>query len=250
MSPSPHPDAPTDPTSSAGAEPAQVRVETPDGPMPALLWRPPTGTGPGLVVVQEIFGVSSYIRDRAADLAALGYVVLVPEVYWRLSDAEIDPAGDALGQAMGLVQQLDWELAVADVSATVEHLRGLVEVTGPVGLLGFCFGGGLAFAVAAVQPVDVLVSYYGSALGDLLHLADQVQMPSLHHFGTADAYVPVERQDQIRAAVTAHGARFETYAGAGHAFDNPDPMFHHAEASAAAWAVTVQFLAEHLTHRP
>lgn len=218
--------------------------------MPALLWRPPTGTGPGLVVVQEIFGISSYIRDRAADLAALGYVVLVPEVYWRLTDAEIDSAGDVLGQALSLVQQLDWDLAVADVSATVEHLRGLIEVTGPVGLLGFCFGGGLAFAVAAVQPVDVLVSYYGSALGDLLHLADQVQMPSLHHFGTADDYIPVEQQDQIRAAVTAHGARFETYAGAGHAFDNPHPMFHHAEASAAAWAVTVQFLAEHLTRRP
>lgn len=221
--------------------------------MPALLWRPPTGTGPGLVVVQEIFGISSYIRDRAADLAALGYVVLVPEVYWRLTDAEIDSAGDVLGQALSLVQQLDWDLAVADVSATVEHLRGLIEVTGPVGLLGFCFGGGLAFAVAAVaavQPVDVLVSYYGSALGDLLHLADQVQMPSLHHFGTADDYIPVEQQDQIRAAVTAHGARFETYAGAGHAFDNPHPMFHHAEASAAAWAVTVQFLAEHLARRP
>lgn len=218
--------------------------------MPALLWRPPTGTGPGLVVVQEIFGISSYIRDRAADLAALGYVVLVPEVYWRLTDAEIDSAGDVLDQALSLVQQLDWDLAVADVSATVEHLRGLIEVTGPVGLLGFCFGGGLAFAVAAVQPVDVLVSYYGSALGDLLHLADQVQMPSLHHFGTADDYIPVEQQDQIRAAVTAHGARFETYAGAGHAFDNPHPMFHHAEASAAAWAVTVQFLAEHLARRP
>ena len=249
MTPTPHPDAPTDP-SSAPIQPTTVSVETPDGPMPALLFRPPTGSGPGLVVVQEIFGVSGYIRDRAADLAALGYVVLVPEVYWRLDDAEIDPTGDVLGQAMGLVQQLYWELAVADVSATVEHLRGLIEVTGPVGLLGFCFGGGLAFAVAAVQPVDVLVSYYGSALGDLLHLADAVQVPSLHHFGTADAYIPVERQDQIRSAVTPHGARFETYPGAGHAFDNPDPMFHHPEASAAAWAVTVQFLAEHLTRRP
>ena len=249
MTPTPHPDAPTDPSSAAPIQPTTVSVETPDGPMPALLFRPPTGSGPGLVVVQEIFGVSGYIRDRAADLAALGYVVLVPEVYWRLDDAEIDPTGDVLGQAMGLVQQLDWELAVADVSATVEHLRGLIEITGPVGLLGFCFGGGLAFAVAAGQPVDVLVSYYGSALGDLLHLADQVQMPSLHHFGLADAYIPVERQDQIRAAVTAQGARFETYADAGHAFDNPDPMFHHAAASAAAWSVTVQFLAENLTPR-
>jgi carboxymethylenebutenolidase len=119
-------------------------------------------------------------------------------------------------------------------------------VDGGVGLLGFCFGGGLAFHVAAVTPVDVLVSYYGSALPGLLGLADQVTVPSLHHFGTADAYISAEAQEQIRAAVTANGARFETYEGAGHAFDNPGPMFHHAAASAAAWATTVQFLAEHL----
>ena len=248
MTPQPHPDAPAD-LASTGAEPARVTVQTADGAMPAFLWRPPTGTGPGVVVVQEIFGVSGYILDRAADLAALGYVVLVPEVYWRLPDSTLDPAGDVLGQAMGLVQQLDWNLAVADVGAALDHLRGLIEVTGPVGLLGFCFGGGLAFNVAAVQPVEALISYYGSALGDLVHLAAEVQAPSLHHFGTADAYVTVETQDRIRSAVTAHGARFETYAGAGHAFDNPDPMFHHAEASAAAWAVTVQFLAEHLSRR-
>jgi len=246
---SPHPDSPTDPSSPTGAESSTaVAVETPDGVLPAHLWRPPSGTGPGLVLVQEIFGVTDYIRQRAADLAALGYVVLVPEVYWRLPDATIDPDGDVLAQAIGLVGQLDWDLAVADTSATVRHLRGLIEVTGPVGLVGFCFGGGLAFAVAAVEPVDALVSYYGSALPDLLPLADRVTAPSLHHFGTADAYIPLEAQQRIRDAVTAQGAVFQTYAGAGHAFDNPAPDFHHPEASAAAWASTVQFLAQQL-HR-
>lgn len=226
-----------------------ISVQTADGPMPTHLWTPPSGSGPGIVLVQEIFGVSDYIRGRARDLAALGYVVLAPEVYWRLPDATIDGSGDVLAQAMGLVQQVDWGLAVADVGAAVEHLRGMIEVTGPVGLLGFCFGGGLAFNVAAETPVDVLVSYYGSALADLLPLAPQVTAPSLHHFGTADAYISTEAQATIRAAVTPQGARWESYEGANHAFDNPSPMFHHAEASAAAWAVTVQFLAEHLSGR-
>lgn len=235
-------------TSAPDAAPDRtVEVQTSDGPMPTHLWTPPSGSGPGVVVVQEIFGVGDYVRGRAAELAALGYVVLAPEVYWRLPDSTIDPDGDALGQAMALVQQVDWSLAVSDVSTAVEHLRGMIEVTGPVGLVGFCFGGGLAFNVAAVTPVDALVSYYGSALGELLPLAEQVTTPSLHHFGTADAYVPTETQQRIEAAVTPQGARFETYEGAGHAFDNPDPMFHHAEASAAAWALTVQFLAEHLS---
>lgn len=226
--------------------PTTTSVQTPDGPMPVQLWRPPAQSGPGIVLVQEIFGVSDYIRDRAADLAALGYVVAAPEVYWRLPAHDIDPDGDQLGQALALVQQVDWPTAVADVALTVEHLRGLLEVSGGVGLVGFCFGGGLAFNVAAVEPVDVLVSYYGSALGDLLHLADQVSVPSLHHFGTADAYVDEETREAIRKAVTARGARFETYEGAGHAFDNPAPMFHAPQAAAEAWATTVRFLSQHL----
>lgn len=241
-----------DPATSSPADrsaPETCAVPTVDGPMPALLYRPADGSGPGVVLVQEIFGIGDYIRARAADLAALGYVVVVPEVYWRLPDATIDPSGDALAQAMGLVQQLDWPSAVQDVAAAVRHTRTLPEVTGAVGLLGFCFGGGLAFAVAAVEPVDALVSYYGSALGDLLALAEQVRAPSLHHFGTADAYVLPSTQDAIRRAVTASGARFETYDGAGHAFDNPDPAFHHAEASRAAWDSTVAFLREHLGDR-
>jgi carboxymethylenebutenolidase len=246
VTPTPSDTTSPDTDNSTGGGGRTIAVQTADGPMPTYLCTPPSGTGPGIVLVQEIFGVGDYIRERAADLAALGYVVLAPEVYWRLPSSTIDPDGDVLGQAMGLVQQVDWELAVTDVSAAVEHLRGMIEVDGGVGLLGFCFGGGLAFNVAAVTPVDVLVSYYGSALPNLLGLADRVTVPSLHHFGTADAYIPLETQQQIRAAVTANGARFETYEGANHAFDNPDPMFHHAEASAAAWAETVQFLAEHL----
>jgi carboxymethylenebutenolidase len=237
-------------TSEAGTDdatqPRTVTVQTPDGPMPAFLWRPPAGSGPGLVLVQEIFGVSGYIADRAADLAALGYVVLVPEVYWRLPDHTLDPDGDLLAQAVALAQQVDWPAAVTDVARAVEHLRGMIEVTGRVGIIGFCFGGGLAFNVAAVEPVDALVSYYGSALGDLLHLAPQVEAPSLHHFGTADAYVSAETQRAIRHAVTARGGRFKAYDGAGHAFDNPDPAFHHAAASAAAWDTTVRFLSQHL----
>lgn len=223
-----------------------VAVQTADGPMPAHLWLPPAGSGPGVVVVQEIFGVGDYIRSRAADLAALGYVVLAPEVYWRLPEHEVDPDGDVLAQALALVQQVDWQAAVADVATAVEHLRARLEVTGRVGLVGFCFGGGLAFAVAAVEPVDALVSYYGSALGDLLHLADRVGAPSLHHFGTADAYVTAETQRAIRQAVTAQGGQFLAYEGAGHAFDNPSPAFHHAAASADAWGATVRFLSQHL----
>ncbi|MDO9379166.1 MAG: dienelactone hydrolase family protein [Nocardioidaceae bacterium] len=225
----------------------QVEVHTDDGPMPAHRWLPPGGTGPGLVLLQEIFGVSDYIRSRAADLAALGYVVLAPEIYWRLERATVDETrDDVLQQAMGLVQQLDWDTAVQDAAAAFDHLRSDEAVTGDVGAIGFCFGGGLAFAMSAERDPAVLVSYYGSALPDLLHLADRVTAPSLHHVGTSDAYLGAEAVEKIRAAVDGPHTRFETYEGADHAFDNPMPAFHHADASARAWQTTAAFLGEHL----
>ncbi|WP_446664119.1 dienelactone hydrolase family protein [Flexivirga sp. B27] len=224
----------------------RIDIPTADGAMPALRFLPESGSGPGLVLFQEIFGVTDYVKDRAADLAALGYVVIVPEIYWRLDDPTIDyEREDWLQQAMGLMQQLDWPTTVGDGVSAVAAARADQNVTGPVGVFGFCFGGGLAFNVAASTDVAVLVSYYGSAIPGLLDLADSVTAPSLHHFGRADTFIPGDVVEQVRAAVTRDGVRFETYDGAGHAFDNPNPAFHHAEASAAAWRNTEDFLAAH-----
>ena len=194
--------------------------------------------------------MTPYVTGRARDLAALGYVVLVPHVYWRQGDPVI--GDDGLPAALAAMGRVDWAEAVADGVAALAALRDRPEVAGPVGLLGFCFGGGLAFAVAAqaaAQP-DALVSYYGSALPNLLDAAPQVTCPSLHHFGLADDYLPPDVVRRIEAAVTVGGAATVlTYPGAGHAFDNPSPAFHHAEASRAAWAATAGWLGERLPVR-
>ena len=213
------------------------------GTLPVHRWLPESGSGPGIVLVQEIFGVSPYIRDRAAELAAAGYVVDVPDLYWRLDEPPLDESGpDVLSQAMARMQRLPWADAVADTAAAVRRLRGDDAVVGKVGLVGFCYGGGLAFAVAAGEPVDALVSYYGSALPNLLELAPAVTTPSLHHFGEADSFIPIDVVGQVRDAVDRDGVEFHTYPGADHAFDNPRPEFHHPEASALAWERTLEFL--------
>ena len=225
-------------------------VPTPDGTMPGHLWLPESGSGPGLLLLQEIFGVSAYIQRRAAALAAEGYVVLAPELYWRLDrqTLEDESAPDAVEQAMALAGRLDPEVAVADSVAAHHHLAGLEAVQGTPGLLGFCLGGGLAFGVAAQTEPAALVAYYGSALPQMLALAPQVTCPSLHHFGTADDYLPMDAVRAVTEAVTADGrpARVELYDGANHAFDNDDFFLHHPEASRAAWATTLTFLREHL----
>lgn len=224
----------------------RITVPTSDGPMPAHLWRPGSGSGPGLLLVQEIFGVSGYIRQRGEDLAALGYVVLAPELFWRLGVSEVPAGPDMLQEGMGLAGRFDWEKGVADAVAALAALRDLPEVTGPAGAIGFCFGGGMAFNVAAVDDPAVLVSYYGSALPGLLDLAPQVTCPSLHHFGLDDAYIGGSTLAAITDAVTPLGAVVETYEGADHAFDNPDFVNFHRPASGQAWERTVTFLGEHL----
>lgn len=235
-------------------EPTEVSIPTPDGAMPAQLWFPPTADDeqrPALVVFQEIFGVSDYIRRRCEDLADLGYAVLAPELYWRLPGQQRvdDSSDDLLEQGMALVSQLDWDEAVRDGVAAAEHLATLPHV-GKVGLVGYCLGGGLAYAVAAQAPTPpaVLVSYYGSALPQLVDAGLRVSVPSLHHFGTADAYLSQEQVAQIRDWVTQghDDVRVKLHDGAGHAFDNPHPLFHHKGAARDAWRQTRKFLLKRL----
>jgi len=234
-------------------EVSEVSIPTSDGAMPALLWFPEAGDGrerPALVVFQEIFGLSDYIRRRCEDLAPLGYAVLAPEFYWRLPERTVDEdAEDMLERGVALAGQLDWDTAVRDGVSAAGHVASLPNVSG-VGFVGFCFGGGLAYAVASQAPTPprVLVSYYGSALPQLVDAGLQVEAASLHHFGTADAYIPPDTVEEIRAWVTRgdHPVQFELYDGAGHAFDNPHPMFSHPEAATSAWDTTVTFLDQQL----
>ncbi|HST67829.1 MAG TPA: dienelactone hydrolase family protein [Mycobacteriales bacterium] len=220
-----------------------VSIAVDGGEMPADLHLPERGRGAGIVLFQEIFGVTAYVAARAEDLAALGHVVLVPHVYWRQGDPVIQDGEDALPRAMDAMQKVDWPAAVADGVAAVAALRERSEVEGQTGVLGFCFGGGLAFSVAAADDPDFLVSYYGSSIPGQLDLAPQVTAPSLHHFGLDDQYIPADVVDRIRQAVDGPDVTLLTYAGAGHAFDNPNPMFHHEGASRDAWTATAEWLA-------
>jgi carboxymethylenebutenolidase len=215
------------------------------GQMPAFSVRPPGGRGPGLVVLQEIFGVTDYIKQRARDLAAVGYVVLVPHLYWRLgSDVELpENTPEGLQQAFGYMQRLDEEQAVDDAAAALQHVRRLPETEGRAGAIGFCLGGRLAYKLAAAANPDTVVSYYGSGIGTLLDQAPRISAPILFHFGDADPYLPLEESTRIRDTFAARpDAEVQMHADAGHAFDNPSPMFHHPAAANEAWPQTVEFL--------
>jgi carboxymethylenebutenolidase len=216
--------------------------------MPAHHWLPDTGRGPGILLLQEIFGISPYIRRRARDLTDVGYVVLAPEIYWRIGEGSLDETAEgALDQALDARGKVDWSAAVGDASSALDVLRSMPEVHGGVGVVGFCFGGGLAFNLAAIGDVDAMVAYYGSDVPRLLEMSSQIDAPALYHHGLADDYIPPGTVREIEAVVGARrGTDFRTYAGANHAFDNDGFFFYHRRASVTAWDTTLDFLAAHL----
>jgi carboxymethylenebutenolidase len=218
------------------------------GEMAMSVWVPDAGSGPGIVLIQEIFGVGAYIRAVAARLAEAGYVVGAPDVFWRFAPgwaSSHDEAG--LTASLEVVGKLDAQLAVADCVATLAHLGAADEVVGAPAVLGFCLGGTLAFGVAAAADPAACVSYYGSGVPDMLGLLDSISCPTLLHFGSADAYIPGERIDAVAEAIRGRPGITLNVERAGHAFDNHESAIFYDQAAAnAAWSKTMAFLAVHL----
>jgi len=241
------PDAPAQPLR---APTRTDRVAAADGDFDLHVWLPASGNGPGLLLIQEIFGVGPYIRSVATRLADLGYVVAAPDLFWRFRrnwEADHDEAG--LTESFQLVQQLDLEQAVADCNLALAHLGAMAETGGRPGVIGFCLGGTLGWAVAVSGEPAAVVSYYGSGVADNLAGIDAVTCPVLFHLGGADTFMPAaEHAERIRAAVADRpDIELVVHDGAGHAFDNHEaPMFHDPEAAGRAWQQTVDFLGRHL----
>jgi carboxymethylenebutenolidase len=227
-------------------------VQTPDGPFDLTVWLPAARSGPGLLLIQEIYGVSDYIRAVAADLAALGYVVAAPDLFWRLErNWQADHDAEGLTASLALAAGFDAQAGLADAAAALDHLRSLPEVDGGTGVIGFCFGGTIAYFLAARSEVDAVVSFYGSEVPASLDALEQITGPLQFHFGGADPYIP---RDQILAVEQAAAGRanveIHVEEGAGHAFHNRKaPMFYVPEPAARAWQRTEEFLRRHLPVR-
>jgi carboxymethylenebutenolidase len=230
-----------------------TRTETiamPDGgSMDAYVAIPESGSGPGVLVLMEIFGVGTYIRGATDRLAEHGYVAFAPDLYRRTRPGvQFGKGPEGLQKAFAAVGELDIAGAIEDAIVALGTLRALPEVRGGTGVLGFCLGGTLAFGVAIGADPDTLVAYYGSGIPEMLADADAVSSPALFHFGAQDPYIPLEQSQRVADAAAAR-PRWEVaiQRDGGHAFDNWDnPMFHQPEPAARAWELTRDFLARTL----
>ncbi|CAM2340300.1 dienelactone hydrolase family protein [Burkholderia vietnamiensis] len=209
---------------------------------------PKRGTGPAVVIIQEIFGVNAHIRAVADQYAADGFVALAPDVFWRTQPrVELTYDGADRDKGIELMKKTDIGLAVADIGAAADALRARADVAGKVAAIGYCFGGQLAYRAAAAGTVDAAVAYYGGGIQNALDLADKVTQPILFHYAENDHAIPLDAVEQVRGAFAGRGnASFHVYPDASHGFNCPDRASYHQRASALAHGRTLTFLAEQL----
>ena len=181
----------------------------------AYLSLPPTGRGPGLLLIQEIFGVNELIRAVADQFAADGYVVLAPDIFWR-SEKKLQLQYDQAGfdKGLALLGSLDIDATASDLKAAVATLRRHTACSGKVGSIGYCMGGLLSFVAAAEAGVDTAVCYYGGGIPNQLAAAARIRVPVLFHFAGNDKHIPLEGVEKVKAEFASHaGSAVHVYAG-------------------------------------
>src|SRR5437660_4182907 len=196
---------------------------------------PGSGYGPGVVVLQEIFGVNQFLRGVADWYAARGFVAICPDLFWRqergveLTDSDAD-----WQKAIQLYQGLDVARAVEDSAAAVEFLRRHSSSTGRVGAVGFCLGGNLAWLLSLRFKPDCAVGYYGVGVEKTLSEAANLKSPLMLHIAGRDDHCPPEAQKQIHAALDSNQlAAIHDYPNSEHAFSRPGKHYDRAAAEIA-----------------
>src|ERR1700676_4577811 len=148
------------------------------GTFKGYLTIPASGSGPGILLLQEIFGVNSSMREVADYYAEEGYVVLATVLFWRMAlGVDLGYNEAVFGKAMGYYQRFDANQSIKDSAEALKVLRARPECVGKVGALGFCLGGKLAYLVAARTDVDCSVSYYGVGIEADIGEAAKVKCP-------------------------------------------------------------------------
>lgn len=211
--------------------------------------KPGKTPAPGLLLIQEIFGVNNVMRQIADDYARQGYVVVCPDLFWRQEPGiQITDQSEAEWQkAFSLYQGFDRQKGVADLMATVDAIRKDKDCSGKVGCTGYCLGGSLAYVMACNADVDASVSYYGIGIAGMLDLAKGIKKPLLLHIAENDKFVPKEEQEKVKQALSGNPlVTIYSYPGVDHAFARTGGQTYNKDAADLANKRTAEFLKKHL----
>jgi len=221
-----------------------IRVPVSGGEMSAYMSLPKKGKGAGIVVLQEIFGVNESMRKVCDFLASRQFTAICPDLFWRaepgveLNESEFD-RGRALRGKMNDDQVTD------DIASAMDFLRKHPACTGGVGVVGYCWGGMLAYLTAVRHKPDAAVGYYGVGIDNKLDLAKNLSCPLLLHYAELDQFASPEVSAKVQA--TYKGDRRVTvydYPKVGHAFARPGGGHFDPKAADLADMRTLSFLVE------
>jgi carboxymethylenebutenolidase len=193
-----------------------------------------------LVVIQEIFGVNAHIRRVTDSYAKDGFLAIAPALFDRIEKGvELAYEGSDAARARSFIPRLDMEKAVLDVEAAVQYAA---KSTGKkIGVVGYCWGGSLAWLTATRLPVQAAVGYYGGRIAAYAH--EQPKAPVMLHFGTEDQHIPKADVDKIQAA---HPEVEIYWYEAGHGFNCDARASYNPEAATLARERSLAFLRHNL----
>ena len=217
------------------------------GTFGAYVSTPPKETqgGPGIVLIQEIWGVNQHIRDVADQYAMDGFTVFAPDVFWR-QQPRADLAYNDVDnpKAFALMGGLDRPNAVKDLASTASALRAYSASVGKIASVGYCMGGALSFVSAATGSVDAAVCYYGGGIHTMLDRAPDVKVPVLMHFAENDDHIPMSAVESVEAAFKGRNeVHINVYPGVEHGFNCWGRAMYNQKAAALARGRSLEFLA-------
>jgi carboxymethylenebutenolidase len=228
----------------------EVTIRAKDGgEFAAYLSLPKTNQGkvPGIIMMQQIFGVNPEMRGFTDDFAAQGFVAICPDLFWRQQPGVqlIPGQSDVFQKALGLAQKFDHGKAVDDLKATMAFLRAHPACNGKIGTVGYCLGGLLAFLMAARSDADCNVGYFGVGIEREIADAAKVTRPLMLHIPEKDRHVPPAAQAIVTEALKGR-AELHLYPDADHAFNRVGAASYNAAVTALAYDRTASFLKRHL----
>tara|TARA_R110002110_G_scaffold12692_16_gene60230 strand:+ start:1768 stop:2472 length:705 start_codon:yes stop_codon:yes gene_type:complete len=228
-----------------------IEIKGTDGTFSGYLSKPANGTGPdtkpGVVVIQEIFGVNKVMRDLTDWLAGEGYVALCPDLFWRLEPGVdiTDKTQAEWEKAFDLMGRFDVDKGVVDIATTISTLRPMTS--GKVGAAGYCLGGQLAYLTACHTGADASVGYYGVNIQNRLGDAGGIKAPLMLHMAGKDEFVPPDAQEQVVAGLRDNPlVTIHRYPEMDHAFARVGGAHYDKANADEANDRTLKFFARHL----